>query len=435
MKRNPKFFLKKIGAECYLVPFGQEIENIRPSMRMTEASSFLWEALPLCDDEDEITLVLAREYEVPKDELPEIKRGVRTIISQLRVIGAVGDSFPEEKLLSVDSCTSVFDQEIWKALRGREQEYQDVMIGGLLIRQYGSTEYFPDQLNDFCVQCDKSPDITVIVTEETPPETNDIPVLIKGQTVTVLDGGGFYLIRSAETPAIREAHILKDGYRAVFYMTTGEGDVGTNCEQETTCHSSGSKELLSEETETGAEQSDNPADAVFHMLRHVFMICAEKRDMYIIHSASILHDGRAWLFSALSGTGKSTHTNLWHKLYGTPYLDGDLNLLAFEDGRPVVKGIPWCGTSGIYTTETWPLGGIILLARDPKNYVEELSYGTKALGISMRFISPKWNEEMLRGVLDFSERIAKSSGICRLHCNMEDEAAEVCRAWIDGREA
>ena len=49
----------------------------------------------------------------------------------------------------------------------------------------------------------------------------------------------------------------------------------------------------------------------------------------------------------------------------------------------------------------------------------------------MRFISPKWDEEMLKGVLDFSERIAESAKIARLHCNMEDEAAEVCRRWVE----
>lgn len=115
----------------------------------------------------------------------------------------------------------------------------------------------------------------------------------------------------------------------------------------------------------------------------------------------------------------------------TPFLDGDLNLLAFEDGKPVVKGIPWCGTSGIFTTETYPLGGIILLARDKKNHVEELSYQNQVLGIQMRFISPKWNAKQTAESLDFAERIAKSARIARLYCNMEDEAAEVCRAWID----
>lgn len=81
---------------------------------------------------------------------------------------------------------------------------------------------------------------------------------------------------------------------------------------------------------------------------------------------------------------------------GTPFLDGDLNLLAFEDGKPVVKGIQ-----------------------------------NQVLGIQMRFISLKWNAKQTAESLDFAERIAKSARIARLYCNMEDEAAEVCRAWID----
>ena len=80
----------------------------------------------------------------------------------------------------------------------------------------------------------------------------------------------------------------------------------------------------------------------------------------------------------------------------TPFLDGDLNLLAFEDGKPVVKGIQ-----------------------------------KQVLGIQMRFISLKWNAKQTAESLDFAERIAKSARIARLYCNMEDEAAEVCRAWID----
>lgn len=59
--------------------------------------------------------------------------------------------------------------------------------------------------------------------------------------------------------------------------------------------------------------------------------------------------------------GKSTHTALWHELFGTPYLNGDLNLLGFEDGHITVYGIPWCGTSEIFTTEQYELGGIVLL--------------------------------------------------------------------------
>lgn len=46
---------------------------------------------------------------------------------------------------------------------------------------------------------------------------------------------------------------------------------------------------------------------------------------------------------------------------GTPLLNGDLNLIGEENGQFFVYGIPWCGTSGICTTEKQRLGGIVLL--------------------------------------------------------------------------
>ena len=467
MKQNPHFCLIKIGTEHYLVPFGQDIANMRPSLRMNEASSFLWEKLSECTDEKELVFALAREYEVPEGELPKITKDVRTMLRQFFAVGAVRNDYPRQGGVSENSRSYAFSLEKWNALLDREPWYRDMVIGGLVIRLYGSADYFSDLFGDFYIResakpgadlatdgtsknngqdlnrmqeaafyngpiYDRTADIDIIVTEETPPETEELPILIKGMTVTVLDGGRFYVIRTTEAPVIREGHILKDGSRAVLFMAADGKEDGTDPDQESNrTADSLNYSAFEKENETEPEEERTPADAVFHMIRHVFMICAEKRDMYIIHSASILHNGRAWLFSALSGTGKSTHTNIWHKLYGTPYLDGDLNLLAFEGGQPVVMGIPWCGTSGIYTTETWPLGGIILLARNPKNYVEELPLGAKVLGISMRFISPKWDEEMLKGVLDFSERIAESAKIARLHCNMEDEAAEVCRRWVE----
>ena len=60
-----------------------------------------------------------------------------------------------------------------------------------------------------------------------------------------------------------------------------------------------------------------------------------------------------------------------------------------------------------------------------------MSYQHQVLGIQMWFISPKWNARQAAESIDFAERIAKSARIVRLYCNMEDEAAEVCRAWID----
>ncbi len=75
--------------------------------------------------------------------------------------------------------------------------------------------------------------------------------------------------------------------------------------------------------------------------------------------------------------GKSTHTNLWHELFQTPLQRRSESPRA--KGRPLlVYGLPWCGTSEIFTTETQKLGGIVLLGRDPeKDFIQELSAGKK----------------------------------------------------------
>lgn len=142
MKQNPHFCLIKIGTEHYLVPFGQDIENMRPSLRMNEASSFLWEKLSECTDEKELVFALAREYEVPEGELPKITKDVRTMLRQFFAVGAVRNDYPRQGGVSENSRSYAFSLEKWNALLDREPWYRDMVIGGLVIRLYGSADYF-----------------------------------------------------------------------------------------------------------------------------------------------------------------------------------------------------------------------------------------------------------------------------------------------------
>ena len=275
--------------EHYLVPFGQEIENMRPSLRMNEASVFLWEKLSEYTDEKELALALAREYEVPQEELPEIRKDVSRMLRQFMAVGAVWNDFPRRAGVPEGNRMSAFRPEVWDTLHDREPWYRDMMIGGLVIRLYGSADCFSDQFHDFYIKegtetasesttagisengrqdaCeqrsvseaeyihDRAADIDIIVTEETPPETENLPILIEGFTVTVLDGGDFYVIRSTEALAVREGHILKDGSRAVFFMTVVEEETGTDSEQKSArTADSPNGAAFGEENETDLEQ-------------------------------------------------------------------------------------------------------------------------------------------------------------------------------------
>ena len=71
--------------------------------------------------------------------------------------------------------------------------------------------------------------------------------------------------------------------------------------------------------------TEEEQDSLFLAIRPVFLFLAQKKGMFVLHSASLLYLEKAWLFSGPSGMGKSTHTALWKKLFDTPFLNGDLN--------------------------------------------------------------------------------------------------------------
>ena len=174
---------------------------------------------------------------------------------------------------------------------------------------------------------------------------------------------------------------------------------------------------------------------LFHAFRLFFLYLAQQKGFYALHSASILYKGKAWLFSGHSGCGKSTHTALWHTYADTPYLNGDLNLVGQDkDGNFQVYGIPWCGTSGLFTTETCPLGGIVLLEQAKTDFLKPLSEYEKILRVMQRMISPSWTETFLDCNLDFAQKLADCIPVYHLACTKNPSAMEVIKKQIDAEE-
>ena len=155
------------------------------------------------------------------------------------------------------------------------------------------------------------------------------------------------------------------------------------------------------------------------------------KGLFALHSSSILYQDKAWLFAGPSGTGKSTHAALWENEFETPLLNGDLNLIGISDEIPVVYGIPWCGTSGIYTANTHPLGGITLLKRAAGNGALPLTEDERQLKVMHRLISPSWTNEMLSRNLDFAADLQRRIPVFCLQCTKDAAAAHTMKQIID----
>ena len=154
------------------------------------------------------------------------------------------------------------------------------------------------------------------------------------------------------------------------------------------------------------------------------------KGVLLFHGVAVALNGRAYLFTAKSGTGKTTHARLWLKTISGAYiLNGDKPLLRFGDNEVCVCGTPWQGKEDYGRNETLPLAGICLLERAARNRIEPIPYKTAFEALAFQSHRPAQNSDMV-AYLKLLGRLA-AVPIYRLGCNMEDEAAQMaCRELV-----
>ena len=87
-----------------------------------------------------------------------------------------------------------------------------------------------------------------------------------------------------------------------------------------------------------------------------------QKDAFLLHASYIEHGGKAILFSAPCGVGKSTQAALWAEHNGSRIINGDKAGVSFDGDEINAGSLPFCGTSGICKNETYPLGAVVLVA-------------------------------------------------------------------------
>lgn len=172
---------------------------------------------------------------------------------------------------------------------------------------------------------------------------------------------------------------------------------------------------------------------IYLAFRDAFFCFMQKKGLIAVHSASIIYNGKGYIFSASSGVGKSTHTGLWRKNYNTDILDGDVAACKIEDGKAVVFGLPWCGTSKLYKNQKLPLGGIIFLQQSCHNAIYPLNAFESILRLSARCFTPTWTEKLVDKNMQIAEAIIEVTPCALLNCLPNDHAVEVTKQYIDAQ--
>lgn len=164
----------------------------------------------------------------------------------------------------------------------------------------------------------------------------------------------------------------------------------------------------------------------------IFRMLAEHGGV-VLHSSYVLtKQGEALLFSAPSGTGKSTQAELWRKFAGAKVINGDRALIKAQNGV-TANGIFFSGTSGICENVTAPIRAIVLLRQSFANELKKVS-GKEAF---MRLLPqcsyyPK-EEENLKLVTGILAEIISAVPIYDFGCVPEKSAVTALNEVLYGK--
>ena len=147
-------------------------------------------------------------------------------------------------------------------------------------------------------------------------------------------------------------------------------------------------------------------------------------DTVLFHGSVVAVDGQAYLFTAKSGTGKSTHTRLWREMLGerAVMVNDDKPFLRVTDDGVVACGSPWNGKHRLGMDIQVPLKAICILERGQENKIVRIE-PQEGLHMLLQQSNRPNDAKMMGTYLGMIDTIAKCVPLFRMRCNMDPEAA------------
>lgn len=156
-------------------------------------------------------------------------------------------------------------------------------------------------------------------------------------------------------------------------------------------------------------------------------------DTILFHGSVIAVDGIGYLFTAKSGTGKSTHTRLWRDLFGVRAImvNDDKPLIKVSESGIIVYGTPWDGKHRLSTNISVPLKAVCVLERSEENRIEKVTADSVYNMLVQQVYRPQ-NQQKLLKTLQLIDILSENAGLYRLGCNMDISAAELAYNAMKG---
>mgnify|MGYP002512484484 CR=1 FL=1 len=150
-----------------------------------------------------------------------------------------------------------------------------------------------------------------------------------------------------------------------------------------------------------------------------------------LHASAIAVDGKAYLFSAASGTGKSTQAALWEQFRGAQLINGDRAGVFVEPDGVFARGIPYCGSSGVNRNVCLRVKCIVSLSQAPVTSIAPLT-GLRAFrqiweGCTVNL----WDRQAVMACSELVSQVVQRVPVFHLACTPDCSAVEALEQAIN----
>lgn len=154
---------------------------------------------------------------------------------------------------------------------------------------------------------------------------------------------------------------------------------------------------------------------------------------FLMHGAVIAVDGASFMFTAKSGTGKTTHINKWlDRLDNAVVVNGDKPLIKISDRDVIAYGTPWCGKEHLGTNMNVPLKAIVFMERSEHNVIEEISFDDAFRLLMQQVYLPNDTEKVKKTISLLFQLNGKVKFYQYFFNNMKEDAFRISYETLTG---
>lgn len=175
-----------------------------------------------------------------------------------------------------------------------------------------------------------------------------------------------------------------------------------------------------------------PPDNLGSILRMIPMRAIfQKFQVLFFHASRILYKGSAILFTAPSGTGKTTQAGLWEQYRRAEILCNDRSLLRKTEKGWYSYGYPMDGSEPVRSNMKIPLGAVVLLRQGTVNYVERLRANQAAVLLMNQLVIDIWNPDAHKSAMENILRLLEDIPVYLLICTPDIRAVETLEVELE----